>query len=163
MRETLFNVLGPGVAGSCWLDLFAGSGSVGLEALSRGARHCTFVDKRRVCVRAIRANLERIGVADGTADGRADIVLGDARRAVRSLAQSAAYEFAFVDPPYGFAGLDRLLTDLLHDRLALAAGAVVVVQHRRGQRCLKAFAPFREKGFGDSVLAFFDGGDAACD
>jgi 16S rRNA (guanine(966)-N(2))-methyltransferase RsmD len=163
MRETLFNVIGDRVVGSRWLDLFAGSGSVGLEALSRGAAHCTFVDNRPQCLQAIRANLERLGLGEAVRDGRAAVVRADARRVLPRLAAQRQYDFAFVDPPYGLRGLERVLDDLLNGRLGLAAGAVVVVQHSRGEESVKAFRPSREKVFGESVLAFFAEGDATCD
>jgi len=109
VRENLFNILGPGVAGAIVLDLFCGSGALGLEALSRGAGHATFVDSDRAAAGAVETNCRRLGLAE-----RARIIRRDALRPgpwVRPPG-GGAYGLVFVDPPYGMtadeAGQSRL-------------------------------------------------------
>ncbi|MGH9134562.1 MAG: 16S rRNA (guanine(966)-N(2))-methyltransferase RsmD [Ilumatobacteraceae bacterium] len=102
VREAIFNSLGSldVVAGSHVADLYAGSGAVGIEALSRGAQHCTFVERDRDALRALRANLETLGLVD-----RSRVVAGD----VMAVAAAIDADPVFADPPYDFAAWDRLL------------------------------------------------------
>ena len=112
VREALFNLVGP-VDGASVLDLYAGSGALGLEALSRGARRCVFVETDGAACRAIRANLETLGLTGGLVTQRdALAVLRDERRAGRR------HELLLLDPPY-----DRW--DELEPRLAELLPAVV--------------------------------------
>lgn len=99
-REGLFSSLGPGVRGARVLDLYAGTGAVGIEALSRGAEAATFVDRSAGAVRAIRGNLERTGLSD-----RATVVSSEVLRFVRRTDnQRAPADLCFLDPPYAVAG-----------------------------------------------------------
>ena len=97
VREALFSILGPPREGDRVLDLFAGSGGVGLEALSRGVAHATFVDSARAALDALRHNVTTLGMAS-----RSTIVSGDAVRLVTTLrpAPNAAWRWIFIDPPY---------------------------------------------------------------
>ena len=95
VRTALFDRLG-NVTGSRALDLFAGTGSLGLEALSRGAASCVFVESSASALAALRANVGKIG-----AEGRARVVRGDAFRFVRTCG-AAAFDLVFFDPPYTF-------------------------------------------------------------
>ncbi|MBI2059556.1 MAG: 16S rRNA (guanine(966)-N(2))-methyltransferase RsmD [Nitrospirae bacterium] len=109
VRETLFNILGASVEGAAVLDLFAGSGSLGIEALSRGAAHCTFVERDRSLTRLLAGNLARLGL-----ESRARVITADLRR-VRTPAwlKDRPYDAVFMDPPY-----ERGLTDICMDLLA---------------------------------------------
>jgi 16S rRNA (guanine966-N2)-methyltransferase len=102
VREAVFNALASldVVVGARVLDLYAGSGALGIEALSRGADHCTFVERDRVAVRAIDENIAALGLRD-----RTRVVVGD------GIAAAAVVEadLAFADPPYGFDDWPRLL------------------------------------------------------
>jgi len=100
LRETLFNVLTAGnpqaLENSTWLDLFAGTGAVGIEALSRGASHVMFVDSGKPAVKVIRENLKSLRITGGF-----EVLESDAMRALRSLEQKEfRAQFVFVDPPY---------------------------------------------------------------
>jgi 16S rRNA (guanine966-N2)-methyltransferase len=107
VRESAFNLIGP-VDGAEVLDLFAGSGALGLEALSRGAARATFVESSREACRVIAANLDKLGL-------RATVLCQDAARAVAQ--ERATYDLVLCDPPYGFAatalaaGLARLVRE----------------------------------------------------
>jgi 16S rRNA (guanine966-N2)-methyltransferase len=107
VREATFNALGSlgAVDGARVLDLFAGSGALGIEALSRGADHATFVERDRAALEAIRANLATTGL-----DGLATVVPADATAFIAS--QPEPYDLALLDPPYGFDGWAGLLTTL---------------------------------------------------
>src|ERR1044071_5795110 len=123
VREAVCNILDP-VADARVLDLFAGSGALGLEALSRGATHVTFVDSARAAVTAIRNNLRALDVAD-----RASVVAGDAVISAARLAPVVPWRLLFVDPPYRSDLATRAVAALPPDHLA--ADAVVVIEHDR--------------------------------
>jgi len=106
LRETLFNVL-PDVEGSVWLDAFAGSGAVGIEALSRGARHVIFNDRSKDAIRMIKKNLELCGVDEGYVIREQDVF-----PLLRSL-ESPLPDFVFFDPPYDFGRHAKLLEKML--------------------------------------------------
>lgn len=100
LRETIFDILNEQIENSIFLDLFAGTGAVGIEALSRGARRVFFVEKHAATVRLIRKNLEMLKVRDGK-DGEAEIVCADVLIALSRLAtRGAKADFIFADPPY---------------------------------------------------------------
>ena len=111
VREALFNMLAPEIAGVEFLDMFAGTGAVGIEALSRGAARATFVERDRRHAAALRENLRVLGVED-----RSDVVVADAYRWMASYA-GAGFGIAFADPPYalgeekGYASVLGTLAD----------------------------------------------------
>jgi 16S rRNA (guanine(966)-N(2))-methyltransferase RsmD len=145
VREALFSILGARVAGARVLDLFAGSGALGLEALSRGAATATFVDSAPAAVRAVRANLEALGAEAEVRRQDAVRFLGGARDA------ACPYDLVFLDPPY------RLATRLgaeLSERLppVLASGATVVTESDR-RRPLDLDLPLSdERRYGDTLI-----------
>ncbi|HEX6938005.1 MAG TPA: 16S rRNA (guanine(966)-N(2))-methyltransferase RsmD [Longimicrobiales bacterium] len=103
VREAWMSALQPELPGARVLDLFAGSGALGLEALSRGAAHATFVERAGSALRALRANIERLGAAE-----RATVVRADALVYVRRL-EPHAFDVALADPPYGRGIADALV------------------------------------------------------
>lgn len=103
VRESLFNVLRDVVADSVWLDLFAGSGAVGIEALSRGARYVIFNDSNPKAVKALAKNLEICGITDGYEIHSQDIFV------LLKTLKSPPLDFVFLDPPYAFHRHDKLL------------------------------------------------------
>jgi 16S rRNA (guanine966-N2)-methyltransferase len=103
VREAWMSILAPELPGARVLDLFAGSGALGLEALSRGAAHATFVELAPASIEALRANIEALGVKDRTTVRR-----GDALRFAQGL-DAGQYDVAFADPPYGADAADRLV------------------------------------------------------
>ena len=121
MREAVFSTLGSDVEDAAVLDLYAGTGSFGLEALSRGARSATFVERDRRALRALSTNIEAVGLG-----GR--VAADDVTRTLRR--DRAMYDLAFVDPPYEMAGqfVSRVLTLLAG---VLSDGAIVLVHRRR--------------------------------
>lgn len=121
VREAAFALLGP-VDGASVLDLFAGSGALGIEALSRGARQCLFVDDDRAACRAIRQNLERLELTGAIVDCRDVVAVLRERRA-----RGARYDVVLADPPYGrWDAFEQALGELVPG--VLAADGVVAVE-----------------------------------
>ena len=154
LRETLFNVVAPRIEDSVWLDLFAGSGAIGIEALSRGARSAYFIESSSTAARTIRKNLHTLGIEDGF-----EVIERDAEIALRMLdSQAVACDFVFLDPPYRKMGdYEQVLGFLSQSRL-LNAGCQVIAEHD------KRFDPGNEFGSlrryrtlqqGDAVLSFY--------
>jgi len=146
LRETLFNVLAPDIAESIFMDVYAGTGAVGIEALSRGARRAIFIEKNRAAVEVIRENLTALGL-----QGRAEVFTSKAATAL----EHARANIAFLDPPYEISkeyevsmiALDQSETPL------------VIVQHS------SHFTPdleyghlrrYREIKQGDNCLSFYE-------
>jgi 16S rRNA (guanine966-N2)-methyltransferase len=145
VREALFSILGERVRGARVLDLFAGSGALGIEALSRGAQEATFVDHAAPAIRAIGGNLEALG-AD------AQVVRADARRFLGGASRSGrSYDLVFLDPPYrSAASLGRDLSTALEAVLA-PGGAVVAESDRRAP--LEIDLPLQdERRYGDTLI-----------
>jgi len=140
LRETLFDVLTAGnpdaLAGTQWLDLFAGTGAVGIEALSRGASQVCFVESSREAAELIRQNLRSLGVATGYQ------VLNDAAtRALRALERSDMRpDFVFLDPPYRMEKTYAETLQALSASPLIGASCVVIVEHQ------KRFDPADEAG-----------------
>ncbi|HKP13794.1 MAG TPA: 16S rRNA (guanine(966)-N(2))-methyltransferase RsmD [Blastocatellia bacterium] len=153
LRETLFNVLGAGVRGGHFLDLCAGSGAVGIEALSRGARRAVFVEQSRRACAVIEANLRALDIAD-----QAGLVCREARAALKQLAaDNDAFDFIFFDPPYASGLYAAVLSDL-GGGAVLGDAAVVVVEHRAKLPLADGYgrlSRFRELKQGESALAFY--------
>lgn len=150
LRETLFNILAPQIKGSRFLDLCAGSGAVGIEALSRGASHVTFVDQSRRACSAIQVNLDTIGITN-----EATIINKDDVSALKQL--TGKFDIIFFDPPYESDVYDRVLGELGESDL-LAEEAVVVVEHRAKHTPEQTYGRleiFRTVKQGDSSLTFF--------
>jgi 16S rRNA (guanine966-N2)-methyltransferase len=153
VREAVFNILDSlaPAAGAHVLDLFAGSGALGLEALSRGATHVTFVDSARAAVTAIRNNLRALGVAD-----RATVVAGDAVISAARLAPVVRWRLVFVDPPYRSDLATRSVAALPPDHLA--ADAVVVIEHDRHNvppDQVGSLLRTDQRRYGDTLISFF--------
>lgn len=147
VRESLFSILGP-LQGLRVLDLFAGSGALGLESLSRGAAHVTFVDSAEPAVRAIRGNLETLGVPRETAAVRRQ----EARAFVRAARTGAhEYDLVLLDPPYRLAPeLGRELSPALAELIA-ADGRIVCESDRRAP--LELELPLTdERRYGDTLI-----------
>ncbi len=152
--------VGP-LAGHAVLDLFAGSGALGIEALSRGAASCTFVENDRAAVQAVRRNLERVDL-DPARSPRVRLVTGDARRALQADARRGArYTLVLVDPPYAtYDGVRPQLVRLLPP--VLSAGALLVVETAAGTSAALPWRVLREKRYGDTrvtILAPGEDGD----
>ena len=160
VRIALMDTLTPRLPGARMLDLFAGAGGVGLEALSRGAAHVTFVERDGRAVAALRANVETLQV---TAQARVE--RGAVEAALGRLArEDGRYEIVFLDPPYESDAVASTLAEL--GRLALVApDGLVIAQHltkRPPAATAGRLGAFRTRRFGETTLTFFraDGYDS---
>ncbi|MFP4158315.1 MAG: 16S rRNA (guanine(966)-N(2))-methyltransferase RsmD [Desulfobacterales bacterium] len=125
VREAVFNICASMVHGARVADLFAGTGAMGIEALSRGARHAVFVEADRETARLIERNLSACGAQD-----RAAVLCLDLLRGPQALAGlGSAFDLVFMDPPYNSEALSPALENLLKSG-ALAPGATVVIEHQ---------------------------------
>lgn len=154
LRETLFNVVAGGIPDSVWLDLFAGSGAVGIEAISRGARMVYFVESSTRAAKTIRANLKGLAISDGF-----EVQEREAAQAVRMLdAAAVVCDFCFLDPPYADAdAYEETLSFLSQSRL-LAPSSIVIAEHDKHSDLLDrygALARSRRLQQGDAVLSFY--------
>ncbi len=165
LRETLFNVLAPRISGARVLDGYAGTGAVGLEALSRGASHVTFVERDRRAQQLITRNIARCGIADGY------VIIGSTvLQAIETLHGEPSFDVVLLDPPY--AGLRAAsgpgmtsseISSDIHDVLQavgaiVKADGVVVLEHASKRPAPDAAGPLvrtRELASGDSALTFY--------
>jgi len=153
IKKSLFDILRPRLGNASFLDLFAGTGSVGLEALSRGAAACVFVERERACVRAIQQNSGALGFAD-----RATV----AQQPVESYLRLArgSYDIIFIGAPYkdahGMLALSQPCCAQIDEHGILANNGVVVVQHHKKEplESIGGLRIVRQERYGDSMLSF---------
>jgi 16S rRNA (guanine966-N2)-methyltransferase len=152
VREALFNIIGDSIRGARVLDLFAGAGTLGIEALSRGAASATFVERDRACANIVAENLAATGFAP-----QGDVVSADAMDWLRAHAGGLdSFNLILVDPPYrDGATLSAALEAL--ERAPLRKQALVVVEHHRAQPVppLPRLTQVRERDYGTTRLTFF--------
>ncbi len=150
LRETLFNILAPRIAQARFVDAYAGSGAVGIEALSRGAAHVTFIERHGPAVACLRANLLALEIEE-----RFSIIQRDVSHA---LLQVDEFDICFLDPPYAEREeYERALSALGH-RTSLDAATLVIVEHSRRHRLDDSYGRLRQvklKTQGDSQLSFY--------
>ena len=146
VKEAIFNLIGPGIAGVQVLDLFAGSGALGIEALSRGAAGVTFVDREPRGLAILRQNLEALDLKASATVVRADVVRW-LEAAPEQIKQAGV---VFMDPPYEDVVLDRALRVIDRE----VSGATVLVEHSRRQELpvLKRLHVDRQRRYGDTMV-----------
>jgi 16S rRNA (guanine966-N2)-methyltransferase len=154
VREAIFNILGPPPDGSV-LDLYAGTGALGLEALSRGAPSAVFVEREHAPLSALRRNIKELGF-----ESRATVVAADVRSGLRRLAAgahtAAPFTWVFMDPPY-VKETEGVLAELSGSGL-LAACSVVVLEHDRRNRPPESVGHLfltDRRSYGDTELSFY--------
>jgi len=151
VKEGMFSAMGPLVPGARVLDLFAGCGNLGLEALSRGAQHVVFVEVKPGRCRLVRENLETLGYSD-----RAHVIQADA---VRYLGEGGGRNFDLVlaDPPYG-AGFVRRVVERLALGDVVGSGGMICIQHSPDElppEQVEGLEFYRRGCYGDTVVTFF--------
>lgn len=155
MRETLFDVLGPAIDGARFLDVYAGSGAVGLEALSRGASEVVAVESHRAAAEVIERNLQTL---DASPDKLRVMVCQAATGLERLAAEGGQFDYVFVDPPYAEIGeYHRALRQLGRSPLLLTS-SIVIAEHSRHVRLEENYGPLalvRSLRHGDSQLSFY--------
>jgi 16S rRNA (guanine966-N2)-methyltransferase len=154
LRETLFDVIGPQLEGSTFLDAYAGTGAVGLEALSRGAREVVFIEHHRRAAELIRSNLAALEIHDGFHVMSCQVLAGLERLA----AEGSRFDFVFVDPPYSeFREYHHVLRQIGRGHLLFPA-SVVVAEHSRHCLLENEYGRLhrsRVLRHGDAQLAFY--------
>jgi len=149
VKQALFNILGGRVLGSFFLDLFAGAGGIGIEALSRGAERAVFVDGARESLETVKHNIEQAGFGD-----RAEAFLSKVEPFLKK--RSGPYDIVFLDPPYTMEMLPLL--QLVAGSGLLKPDAIIISEHFKKQVSPAAagtLALYREARYGDTVLAFY--------
>lgn len=146
LREALFNVLAPRVAGCAFVDAYAGCGSVGIEAISRGAARVTFIERKRAAARMIRENLRSLGIAAGfeIRNGKAVSLLAVARA-----------DIVFLDPPYNLPGEHAAALGALAEN----PPPLAIAQHDSRQELDQEYGPLRRYRIlkqGDNSLSFYE-------
>jgi len=149
VKQAIFNMVGPSIEGAEVLDLFAGSGALGIEALSRGAARVTFVDQQPRGLAILRQNLDALGFKE-----RANIVRGDVVRWLEASPEAVrAARFVFLDPPYDDVVLDCALKVLDRE----VGDATVLAEHSRRQQppTLSRLRVDRERRYGDTMVTVY--------
>ena len=154
LRETLFNILGPDLPGSTFVDLYAGTGAVGIEALSRGALLAMFVERHEPAANLIQRNLESLGVGE-----EAEILIVDVLRALKRLeARHVRAQFIFLDPPYALKDEYERTLDYLGNSPLVATGGRIIAEHLKKHKLPERFGGLelaRRVEQGDAALSFY--------
>jgi 16S rRNA (guanine966-N2)-methyltransferase len=158
LRETLFDVLTAGnpgaLEGSVWMDLYAGTGAVGIEALSRGAERAYFVESAAAAARLIRENLDSLQITE-----RYEILQSDVLKALRALAgKSIAADFVFLDPPYRLHQAYDDTLEFLQQSPAVKPTGVIVAEHEKRMHLEETYGDvkrYRKLVQGDAALSFY--------
>lgn len=152
VKESLFDILGADVQRSLWLDLYAGTGSVGIEALSRGAEHVVFIDKAYPAVATVRRNLDLTGFAD-----RSEVVRGDALRYIAQARGDRLFDYVYVAPPQYQDLWAETLARLDERSLLVPDGEIIVQIHPRELHpvSLRTLEQADERRYGSTLLIFY--------
>ena len=158
LRETLFNVLGPTVDRARFLDLFAGTGAVGIEAISRGASELVFIENHASAATLIRKNLDSLGVRSGATVLGVDVLRGlEMLLAASRKGVAAPFDFVFLDPPYAAAEEYTRVLRFLGAASFLAPSSIVIAEHRPNFELparAGALVRYRVLKQGDAALSF---------
>jgi 16S rRNA (guanine(966)-N(2))-methyltransferase RsmD len=151
VRESLFDILGEEVVGRRVLDLFAGVGTVGIEALSRGAEFCVFVESSRACLKALQENLSRLKLTE-----RSSVIERPFPQALRYVSGFAPIDVVIADPPYEGGWVQRVVEKLESSGLSLHDTILVLQHHRKESFVLnsKRESLLKERRIGDTTLTF---------
>jgi len=158
LRETLFNILSPRISGAYFLDLFAGTGAVGIEAISRGAQEALFVENHPPAAKLIRENLTSLGIKSGAAVLQLDALAALEKIQQRQKDSVFAYDFIFLDPPYAAAEQYLKVMDFLAAAPFVTTDTIVIAEHTRKFELPEGFAALervRVLKQGDAVLSFY--------
>jgi 16S rRNA (guanine966-N2)-methyltransferase len=153
VKESIFNILGGEVEGKAVLDLFAGTGNLGIEALSRGAKRVLFVEKGRQALKLIQRNLSLIGMRE-----RSEILPKDVSRAIGVLKlRGESFDLILMDPPYEKGLIQKTLWKL-HSHRIYQEDSILVIEHDRREPLperVEGWTLIRQRGIGDTVISIF--------
>lgn len=155
VKESLFNIVGPYFEGGQVLDLFSGSGSLGLEALSRGMERGVFVDKDAKAIQIIKTN-----IASCKMDNQAEVHRSDVLRALKALGKrNKKFDLIFMDPPYKIANIIPTLIGEIQDAELLEENGLIICEHGEELTLpeqIGGFSRFRTEKYGITVVSFFE-------
>ncbi|MFC5649055.1 16S rRNA (guanine(966)-N(2))-methyltransferase RsmD [Paenibacillus solisilvae] len=153
VKEAIFSMIGPYFDGGRVLDLFAGTGGLGIEALSRGADRAVFVDLEGASIEVIKHNIQAAGLAASS-----EIYRNEATRAVKALEKRGiAFRIVFLDPPYRMKEMDNLMQELAQRKL-LEPSAVIVVEHDAAHSYpeeLPGYDQIKRTQYGDTAVTIY--------
>jgi 16S rRNA (guanine(966)-N(2))-methyltransferase RsmD len=155
VKESLFGILGAAMIDKAVLDLYSGTGNLGIEALSRGAASCVFVDNNPRCVSAIKQNLRALNIDEGT-----EVILKDVSRYIKeATAKGARFDIIFLDPPYYKDTVKKSLLLLDYYNIITNHSIIVAEHYKRdelpGEEELKSLKLFRQEKYGGTFLSFY--------
>jgi len=152
VKESIFNILQDKLEGKVVLDLFAGTGNLGIEALSRGAKKTIFVEKRRQALRLIQRNLNQFGLKE-----RSEIFSKDANRAIGILKEKGeSFDLILMDPPYEKGLIQKTITKLNSHQI-FHKDSILVIEHNRREplpRNMNGWNLIRQRRIGETVISF---------
>jgi 16S rRNA (guanine966-N2)-methyltransferase len=152
LRESIFNIVGPRIRGKRVLDLFAGTGAMGIEALSRGAIHAVFIDNHPQALDLIRRNIAKVRMAE-----RATVITWDIARNLQCLHDRPVSDIIFVDPPYGRGLIQKTLNNL---QTVETGVSMIVVEHDEKESLNdipESFLLEDQRRYGKTLVSFFNG------
>ena len=151
VRQALFDILREKIEGGSFLELFCGSGAVGIEAISRGAARVVFVDTDRRCIKCVKDNIRALGVAQGV-----DFVNLSASAGLKSLQGAAKFDIVFIDPPYYTLPDKNCLLKII-DYDILTPNAWCILEHAKEKQplAIEGLTFFRSYKYGDTVLTLY--------
>ncbi len=155
VKESLFNIISSYIGGAQVLDLFAGTGSLGIESLSRGAFSAVFADKSSTCIALIKENLAHTGLA-----GKAEVEKGTAGGVIQKMSHSAKkFDIILMDPPYNKGYVLQTL-NIIEKNGIIKTNGIIAVERDMDEKIPEAVGKlvlFREQAYGGTVISFFSG------
>ena len=154
VREALFDILGISIKETCFLDLFAGTGAVGIEALSRGAREVIFIEKEQKCIKIINDNLEKTGNRQNAIVYKIDFLSG-----LKLLVKkNSLLDYIFLDPPYSRGLVNISLLEIAKLPILRQHGLVIAQHHKKEKvmENLNNLRLFNQRRYGECHLSFYD-------
>ena len=150
VKEALFSILTPRISSALFLDLYAGSGAIGIEALSRGARFCIFVEHQKNNLTIIKENLIKTKLEQNTR-----LIMADADKAMRRLAvENIKADLVFLDPPYSYTDISTVVCSIISHQIINHNGLIIVEHASNNQQWAEDFTETRQKRYGDTSLTF---------
>lgn len=153
VKESIFNMIGPYFNGGLAVDLFAGSGGLGIESLSRGIETCIFIEKDPRAIQIIHENLKKCKLEE-----KAEVYKADATRAIKALEKrQARVDLLFVDPPYQKVGYYELIEHFFQKNL-LTENAIILCEHEKGVDLPSNYGPFRltrKEIYGSTIISIY--------
>ena len=150
VKEALFSMIGSSIVDAVFVDLYAGSGAIGIEAISRGAESCIFVDNNKKSISLIKQNL-----AITKFENRGRVICADIKKAIKQLEEKdCKADIVFLDPPYNIVELQSIIEFILNSSILKEDGLVIVEHDRNNIGWTVSLALTKQKKYGDTYLSF---------